>query len=564
MSQNPRATHPLFVSLPIFWQVLGLSLSVLVLALGINTLVVLKAPAPQPSGYTIGEAVTALKGGEVRLQNGHRLRGATRDSAPDFVLHPQPMGGLFRDLQSVIRDRLARQLGVSEDRIFVSFRPRHDYLRPQDRPHGFFDDRHYGQADVPPSDGPGGSGFAGAAAQASSASSTSEQGAPATAPEAANADMGRNPTHPGPVGAWPGQHEMGQHEMGPHEIGRRDPGEFGLMSNNARASLIYPAFDAAWKLPDGSYRVIQAPRSPIEPWQARLLIGFGLTTLLIIPLAYLLSQRLARPIAAFSEAAAKLSVEDNAPPILAAGPREVRQAADVVNAMQARIRKQIESRTMLMGAIAHDLKTPLARMRLRIEDLPANLRDKLSQDIAHMDALIRSAMSFTSAHKLADQVRPLDLSALTESLIDDMGPVCEIEAAQIAPNIRVLGDQVALTRIVTNLIENAGRYASACRVELRREGESAVLSLLDNGPGLPEEALETVFEPFFRLESSRNRDTGGTGLGLSVARALAEAQDGALSLHNRYDHDQLIGLEARLTLPLLRQKPRRKVAGATL
>lgn len=519
MSPTPRAAHPLFVSLPIFWQVLGLSLSVLVLALGVNTLVVLKAPAPQPSGYTIGEAVTALKGGEVRLQNGHRLRGATHDAAPDFVEHPPQMGGLFRDLQQVIRERLSQQLGAPESQIWVSFRPRHEFPRSWDHQHGGFDDHDPAH----PSGGGLNFGF----------------------PPKDAATSGNPALH----GDW---------------NLRRDPGEYGMMSATARASLVYPAFDAAWRTPDGAYRVILAPRSLIEPWQARLLIGFGLATLLIIPLAYLLSQRLARPIAAFSEAAAKLSVEDNAPPILAAGPREVRQAAEVVNAMQARIRKQIESRTMLMGAIAHDLKTPLARMRLRIEDLPESVRDKLSQDIAHMDALIRSAMNFTSAHKLADQMRPLDLSALTESLIDDMGPVCEIGAAQIAPNIRVMGDQVALTRILINLIENAGRYASGCRVHLRAEGDDAVLCLLDDGPGLPEETLEAVFEPFFRLESSRNRDTGGTGLGLSVARALAEAQGGALTLHNRYDGEQVIGLEARLTLPLLRPKAARKVAAATL
>ncbi|HEX7798906.1 MAG TPA: ATP-binding protein, partial [Asticcacaulis sp.] len=324
-----------------------------------------------------------------------------------------------------------------------------------------------------------------------------------------------------------------------------------------------PAFNVTWKLSDGRYRVIVAPKSLIEPWQARLLLGFGLTALLILPLAYLLSQRLSRPITAFAEAAAKLSVEDSAPPVPADGPREVRQAAGVVNAMQTRIRKQIESRTMLMGAIAHDLKTPLARMRLRIEDLPAPVREKLSQDIAHMDGLIRSAMSFTSAHKLAEQVRPLDLSALTESLIDDMGVVCEIGEASLAPNLMVMGDQVALTRILTNLIENAGRYASGCRVRLAAQGDTVELSVLDDGPGLPEDALEAVFEPFYRLETSRNRDTGGTGLGLSVARALAEAQGGTLSLRNRYDGDRVTGLEARLSLPRLRPKTRRKAAAAT-
>ncbi|EGF91229.1 histidine kinase-, DNA gyrase B-, and HSP90-like ATPase family protein [Asticcacaulis biprosthecium C19] len=321
-----------------------------------------------------------------------------------------------------------------------------------------------------------------------------------------------------------------------------------------RGDIVYPPFSAAWKLNDGSYRVITPPQDLIAPWQVRLLLGFGLTALLILPLAWWLSQRLAGPIVAFSEAASKIGVEDNAPPVMAIGPREVRQAADVLNAMQIRIRKQVESRTALMGAIAHDLKTPLARMRLRIEDLPSPLRDKLADDIAHMDGLIRSAMSFTSAHKLGDSLRPLDLSALVETLADDLCAVCQMDPALIEPNIMIKGDMVALKRIVTNLVENAGRYATSCRIELAARGPSAEIRIIDNGPGLPPDQLETVFEPFYRMESSRSRDTGGTGLGLSVARSLAEAQGATLSLHNRYEGANVVGLEARLVLPRLMRK----------
>jgi signal transduction histidine kinase len=249
-----------------------------------------------------------------------------------------------------------------------------------------------------------------------------------------------------------------------------------------------------------------------------------------------------------------MSFESNAPPILAVGSREVRQAADVLNAMQARIRKQMESRTALMGAIAHDLKTPLARMRLRIEDLPGALRDKLSEDIAHMDGLVKSAMSFTTAHRLADQLRPLDISALAEALAEDMSAVCPVEAGSIEHGVMVRGDTVALKRILTNLIENACRYAGRCRVSVATQDGTVTVTVGDDGPGVPAEMLETVFEPFYRIEESRNRNTGGTGLGLSVARALAEAHGGTLTLENRYVGKRIAGLDARLALPRLTMK----------
>ncbi|MDI7776294.1 HAMP domain-containing sensor histidine kinase [Asticcacaulis sp. EMRT-3] len=491
-------------ALPIFWQVLGLSLIVLALALIINTLLVLKAPAPPPSGYTLAEAAAALKTGQARLHNGHLLRAETRDVPPDYVVRdPGHQTGIWA-FQALVSARLAEELAVPVDTIWVHFTPRRDFEHHRSA------DRLFGPDQGPPQQGP------------------LNQAVP-------------------PVQNGPGHHPLPPFGLRPHDFGGPS------ITADTRANIIFPAFSAAWKLPNGRYRVITEPKTLIEPWQERLLFGFGLGALIILPLAYLLSQRLSRPIIAFSEAAAKLSVEDDAPPVLAVGPREVRQAALVLNAMQMRIRKQVESRTMLMGAIAHDLKTPLARMRLRIEDLPTPIRDKLSQDIAHMDGLIRSAMSFTSAHKLGESLRPLDLSSLVESLAEDLSAICEIETPLIEAHVTVRGDQIALSRILTNLIENAGRYAGGCRIALSTRGNMAELHILDEGPGLPPETLEAVFEPFYRLEASRNRDTGGTGLGLSVARALAEAQGGALTLHNRYAGSEIAGLEARLTLPLWRE-----------
>ena len=484
------------ISLPIFWQLLTLSIVVLVLALGINTLIVLKAPEPPPSGYSLGEVVKALKSGEAKLNNGRVLKAVTTHVTPDFVSRDPAHAA--RAFDAVISGRLAGELGVSADTVWVHLSPRGNFPRNE----GF--DRHGPLNSEPRPDGGG------------------------------------------PQGRLPGTAPPHEEHAAP-ETGLR-------VAGSDRGDIFYPAFSAAWRLADGSYRVITPPANLIQPWQERLLLGFALTALVIIPLAWFMSQSLSRPIIAFSEAAAKVSFEDNAPPVLAVGPREVRAAAEVLNAMQARIKKQVEARTALMGAIAHDLKTPLARMRLRIEDLPAALRDKLNQDIAHMDGLIRSAMSFTSAHKLGESLRPLDMSALAECLSEDLNAVCAMETPLIERDIMVSGDAVALKRIITNLVENAARYAGGCRIELFTRGPLAELAIIDNGPGVPPEALENVFEPFYRLEESRSRDTGGTGLGLSVARSLAEAQGGTLRLVNRYEGSRIAGCEARLTLPRLTRK----------
>ncbi len=504
-SDRPAA----LIDLPIFWQVLGLSLFVLMAALGINTFLVLNAPDPPPAGYSISEAAQALKTGEVKLKNGRMLKAVTQTERPSFAAaaSPLPMHGHFEKL---VGQELALALNSPADRIWVRMEV------PLHMRHREFETRVFVR------------------------SRESSEGAPM--PEGIVGERG-------PMeGAGPLPGGMDHIEM----RGEGPPSQMMITrSGILPGDLSIPPFEAAWQLANGSYRVIIPPATFIQPWQVRLLIGFGLTALLILPLVWWLSQRLTRPIIAFSEAAAKVGFEDNAPPVMAIGSREVRAAADVLNAMQARIRKQMESRTALMGAIAHDLKTPLARMRLRIEDLPGPLRDKLGDDIGHMDALIKSAMSFTSAHRLGDTLRPLDLSALVEALADDMAAVCQIDATHVEHDIMVKGDTVALKRILTNLLENACRYAGSCRIELSTRGAEVEVSVIDNGPGLPPEMLETVFEPFYRLEESRNRDTGGAGLGLSVAKALAEAQGGTLKLINRYEGKQASGLEARLVLPRL-------------
>ena len=535
---------------------MGLSLTVLVLSVGINIWWVIDAPQPPPSGYRMTEAVEALKTGQVKLQDGHLLRAETTTEAPDYVKSNPDHRSRQWAFQMLVAARLASDLGVPTDNVWINFRPLHR-SPPWHHHEHFGDDGGFfpGPADRAPDHAPGDHGsdhhdyaFNGQA----------PPGAPGQGPAPGLPPPGQGQPVPGPGGTSgiadgpaPPQDANGERPEAGFGRERDQALRFMQAEERGRTEILYPAFSAAWKLPNGTYRIINPPKTWIEPWQERLLMGFGLSVLLILPLAWLLSRRLSKPIIAFSEAAARVSFEDNSPPVLAAGPREVRAAADVLNAMQDRIKKQVESRTALMGAIAHDLKTPLARMRLRIEGLPEQTRDKLAEDIAHMDGLIRSAMSFTSAHTLRDNLRPLDLSALVETLADDLAVTCKMEPPRIETHVEVAGDTMALKRIVTNLVENACRYAGTCHVELRAHGKEAELCVIDPGPGLPSDMLETVFEPFYRMESSRNRDTGGSGLGLSVARALAEAQGGTLRLLNRYDGQKIVGLEARLTLPRL-------------
>lgn len=475
----------------IFRQVLSLSLLVLITALGINTAVVLLAPQPRPSGYTLTEAAQALRTGEARLSNGSRLKTETGVKPPAFVTAQRTDAQglpLLRPYEAFLRERLAQALNVPAETIWVDDRPPfYPYGRRPYRATPVISSTHH-ESDQAPATSPSPSGRRGA------------------------------PLH--------------------------------NLPENMKQQVTFPAFHAAWKMPDGSYRSLIRPKPWLEPWQINLLLGFALTALIITPIAWLLSQRLTRPMITLAKGAARMNFTARATPLPTDGPAEVRAAAEALNAMQERIRKQIENRTAVIAAIAHDLKTPLAKLRLRIETLPDADRENMSRDIADMDSLIRSAMMFASAGTAAQDFARLDLSALVESLCDDLCDLYDTEAGEIQQGLTISGDATALRRILTNLMENAHRYAGRARLSLRAEAGQAVITLIDNGPGIPEDALEAVLEPFHRLETSRNRDTGGAGLGLSIAQALAESHGGSLRLSNHIENGRLTGLVATLRLPL--------------
>ncbi|WKL55835.1 HAMP domain-containing sensor histidine kinase [Asticcacaulis sp. ZE23SCel15] len=506
---EPPKTSRFFPDLPIFWQVLGMALAVLVLSLAINTLIVLKAPSPPPQGYTLTEAAQALKTGQVKLRTGRTLRMETVAETPDFVARQLADPDRSHPFETFLRERLAKVLGVPEANIYVDGR-----LKSRN-------------------------GFGGPGPQRWMA--PGPEGPQHRAPEG------------GPKFARPDGPPRNMGSDGPRDNLRMIGPDFRAseLPESLNTQVTFPAFRAAWKQTDDTWRVLIPPRPLIEPWQKNLLIGFLLTALAVTPLAFFMSRRLTRPIRALAEGARTLGFDADAAPLKARGPKEVRAATEVLNDMQVRLKKQVESRTALIAAIAHDLKTPLARLRLRIETLQEPARDKINQDIAHMDSLINSALGFASAEKMAQTLTRLDLSSLIEIVCEDNADIHDVTCGDIAENITVLGNDMAIRRIVTNLIENACRYGDGCEVILRARENIAEVVIRDHGPGMPTEALEAVFEPFYRLETSRNRDTGGAGLGLSVAQSLSLSMHGSLRLENRYEGGILSGLDAIFTLPRL-------------
>ena len=268
--------------------------------------------------------------------------------------------------------------------------------------------------------------------------------------------------------------------------------------------------------------------------------------LLLAPLVWFMARRLTRPIRVFAEAAERLGADPDAEPLRPSGPSEVRTAIAAFNDMQTKLRDHIRRRTQTVAAIAHDLRTPLTRLRFRAEQAPDTLRDRMAADVEEMDALIAQAMAYVRGEAAPDRRETLNLTTLTADCAAGFSDTGEPVSFTGGPALTVQGDPAALRRALANLIGNAVKYGGVARVRNGVEDGRALVLVEDDGPGLPADDLESVFEPFARGERSRNRETGGAGLGLTVARQVARALGGDVVLIPRSEG----GLAARLTLPL--------------
>jgi signal transduction histidine kinase len=280
-------------------------------------------------------------------------------------------------------------------------------------------------------------------------------------------------------------------------------------------------------------------------WPAHLLVGAVALMLLVIAVSVIAVRGATRPLAVLASAADELGANINRAPLPEEGPDEVRRAARAFNSMQARLKGYIEDRGRILAAIAHDLKTPLALLRLRTESLAEapELKAKFEGDLQRMERLVAETLDFVRALDSPEAMQPVDMLALLEALKADtagLGWQLDISgAARPYP-----GRAQALQRCLTNLVENAVRYGKRARVALEDSDDALRIRIRDQGPGIPEPELARVFEPFYRVEASRSRATGGTGLGLAIARTIARAHGGDVTLRNAEGG----GLEALLTL----------------
>ena len=289
---------------------------------------------------------------------------------------------------------------------------------------------------------------------------------------------------------------------------------------------------AGLEQPDGRWRVVRTPDRPlISPWQLRTMLWFLLSAALVLPLAFLFARQLARPIARFAEAADRVGHDPGAPAVPVGGPAEVRTAAVAVNAMQMRLGEMLAERTGMIGAIAHDLRTPLARIAFRIEGAPEAVRGPVQADVEQMRAMIAATIGFVRGVRVQDQAR-MDVTALVKRLAGlarDMGGDVVAEGAPAF----VMADPLALERLFQNIIDNAVTYAGSAEIRVAQERGRVMVSVSDRGPGLPDAMLDTVFRPFNRGDPSRSRATGGIGLGLAIARSIATEHGGTLVAANR-------------------------------
>jgi len=281
-------------------------------------------------------------------------------------------------------------------------------------------------------------------------------------------------------------------------------------------------------------------------WQLRLLRWLAVSAVALIPVAYFFSRGLAKPMTQFAAAAERFGRDPRAPPMTVTGSTEIVQAAAAFNEMQDRLRRYVDDRTSMVAAIAHDLRTPLTRLRFRIEAAPEEVQAKMTADIDQMEAMIAATLAFVRDAQ-ADPMRTrLELSSLLESIVDDMAETGADVQVDRAEKVVIDADSLALRRLLTNLLDNAVKYGARARCTLSVHDRLAEIDIEDDGPGVPATELSRVFDPFYRREPSRNRQTGGIGLGLSVARSIARAHGGDVALQNRPQG----GLRAKVTLPV--------------
>ncbi|KRE12541.1 hypothetical protein ASE66_18635 [Bosea sp. Root483D1] len=328
-------------------------------------------------------------------------------------------------------------------------------------------------------------------------------------------------------------------------VGFADDGALGAGEANAYKHMMLVSV----RLDDGSW--VNFSSSALGASQH---LDWGLTAIMIcfavaiVVVALLLLRWATRPLRELALAAERFSLDQIPQPLPENGPVEVRRAARAFNTMRERIRNLVAERMQAMAAVSHDLRTPITRLRLRSEFLEDEAtRSLIDADLGEMEAMIDSTLDYLRGGASSEPLRPVDLASVIETIVDehvDQGHRVSLVGLNSAP---VQGRLLSLKRAASNVIGNAVKYGQAVTVSITDAGDSFAVIVEDEGPGIAEADRERVFHPFVRLEESRGRQTGGSGLGLTIALAIVRSHDGRIVLDNRPEG----GLRVTLQLPKL-------------
>jgi signal transduction histidine kinase len=302
-------------------------------------------------------------------------------------------------------------------------------------------------------------------------------------------------------------------------------------------------FLIAAELPDGRWLALRQRTSADEwAWLGRAGLGAGVTLVLLMASAWMFARRFARPIQRFATAAERIGVDPNAAPVTPEGPRELRVAAASLNAMQQRLSTLVAERTQMLASVAHDLRTPLMRLRLIAENADQSLREKLAKETAEIDALVSAFIAFARDDPAKEERVRLDLAALLQSLAIDRAEAGDDVTYDGPERVVLTGQALGLKRLFNNLIDNAVKYGTRARIKLTASAQAHVVDVCDCGPGVAPDQREAAFAPFERLGEQR---ATGAGLGLAAARQIARAHGGDIVIESAPEGGALL----RVTLP---------------
>jgi len=343
--------------------------------------------------------------------------------------------------------------------------------------------------------------------------------------------------------------------VSPHD-GRpaEPPAAFAWLHKQMRAAGVAPVeFRISIPLAGGDWLNVQArfqrPNIQVPP----ALMGATLLSLALLMAALWLGLgRITRPLRQLADAADGFGLDAPAPAMPRHGPREVRALSDALGRMHARLTGMIADRTRMLAALGHDLRSPITALRVRAELVDDDeTRERMAATLDEMQQMVDSTLAYARGVSTDQPMEVCDLALLVGELADELSETGPQIAVMSSEPVRAEIRRTAIRRALRNLMENAQRYGSGARMSVTQVGDRAEMLIEDEGPGIPEQDLEKVFDPFTRLETSRSRETGGIGLGLPIARAILRAHGGDVVLSNRAEG----GLRATVHLPLVQGRP---------